>query len=212
MQLIKRTPGIAAVVIVAALAAFLTYEVVASRSAQPRSCACVVTVSLPTVLEGLDERIDAQRALGTLAEGMQAEDEARQLSLRTLRDEFDQIPAGDIDRMEQTTEHLALMALEYQAWRAYATEQLDIEKSLMLRELDRKIVTAITELSQVNQYDVVLLDDSGQELMVNAEAQMPRELQIRQQIMSRRALYTSDAADITDELIERMNNAYDAGS
>ena len=47
---------------------------------------------------------------------------------------------------------------------------------------------------------------------MNAEAQMPRELQIRQQIMSRAPLYTSDAADITDELIERMNNAYDAGS
>ena len=209
MQLIKRTPGVAVVVIVAALTALLTYEVVASRSAQPRSCACVVTVALPTVLEGLDERDEAVRKLRALAEGMELEDDARQASLRAKREELDELPAADLDGREKVTEDLALMALEYQAWRAYATEQLDIEKSLKLRDLDRKIVAAIAELARVNQYDVVLLDDSGQELVVNADAQVSREIQIRQQIMSRRMLYGSPAADITDELIERMNNAHD---
>ena len=59
--------------------------------------------------------------------------------------------------------------------------------------------------------DLVLVDDSAGELGINPQSQLNRETQITQQMVSRRVLYAGDAVDITDQLITRMNNAYQSG-
>jgi hypothetical protein len=46
---------------------------------------------------------------------------------------------------------------------------------------------------------------------VNPESRASRESQVTQQLFSRRVLYADPVVDITDELVERMNNAYKSG-
>ena len=105
-----------------------------------------------------------------------------------------------------------MVALETQAWRMFATEQVDIEASLRLRDLDRSIKSAVTQLAEINGYDIVLVDDSGRELSIDAQSKASREIQVKAQMNARRLLYTNPEVDVTDELIERMNNAFNAGS
>ena len=86
--------------------------------------------------------------------------------------------------------------------------QVDIEKSIMLRDLYKQIKEAVAELANVEGYDLILVDDSGGELGIDPNSQQSREAQILRQITRRRALYSADTIDITDEIIVRMNNAY----
>ena len=60
-------------------------------------------------------------------------------------------------------------------------------------------------------YDFVLMDDTSAELAVNPESKVAREIQVKQQMTARRSLYVNPAMDITDQLIQRMNNAFNAG-
>ncbi len=113
----------------------------------------------------------------------------------------------DVDR-----EKIAMALLQYEGWKRFAVEQLDIEQSLLFRDLDRAINKAIKELCEIEGYDLVLMNDAAKELAINPESQMSRVAQVRQQMTSRRVLYVGPKTDITDELTIRMNNAFKAGN
>jgi Skp family chaperone for outer membrane proteins len=147
-----------------------------------------------------------------MAEKMRAEDADRTKQLEALRRQLDDIPEGDVEARRATEEEIAMVALETQAWRMFASEQLDIEASLRLRDLDRSIKGAVAQFAQINGYDIVLVDDSGRELSIDAQSKASREMQVKAQMNARRLLYTNPEVDVTDELIERMNNAFNAGS
>jgi Skp family chaperone for outer membrane proteins len=207
----KRALGLPAIGLAIAATAIVTHQVIGERPGQPGGCACVVSLNLSAVLEGLNERGEAELELKKMADRMIAEDTQRQESIQALREQATDIPETDETALMALSDRVAQEAITYQAWRLYATEQLDIEKSLMLRDLDRRIEEAVKELAEANGYDIVLLDDSGQALTLNPESKVPREAQVKQQITSQRAMYVSPVADITDELIERMNNAFNTG-
>ena len=73
-----------------------------------------------------------------------------------------------------------------------------------------KITQAVQELAEIEGIDIVLINDAGQQVQTIADSQVARELQVRQQISSRRIIYASPGVDITEQLIVRMNNAYAA--
>ena len=204
-QTIKLTPPSPKkpIVLVGGLIAYQVYAV-----AGPQRATAVVTVDLQRVLDGLNQRAKAQVELDAMREETIAEDEQQQAMLKRLKEELDAAPEAEKDAKR---EEMAMRALEYNAWRAFALERIDIEKSIMLRNLYRSINTSIDKLATANGYDIVLSNDSDAELMINSEAQLPREMQIRQQILGKKVLYRSDLVDITDELIERMNNAFNVG-
>lgn len=208
----KRSLTVPVALLVLGMAGFLTYQVTGQRSGGAGTgCACVVSVNLPAVIDGLNQRAEAVLQLEDLRSRTLAEDEERKTRITQLREQLLEIPEADLDRREEAGEELARVALDYQAWRQFAMEQLDIEKSLMWRELDRVVTEAVAELAEISGYHLVLMDDSGQELGVNPESKISRELQVQQQMTSRRLLYVAPVADVTDELIERMNNAFNAG-
>jgi Skp family chaperone for outer membrane proteins len=170
----------------------------------------VVSVNLPAVLEKLDERVRAELRLKSMAEEMQSEDTEWQEKIKASQAALTDVPEADLAQRQKLGEALALQVLEFEAWRRFATESIDIEKSLLLRDLDNSVKRAISELAAANGYDIVVMDDTGQELAVNPDSQVPRELQVKQQMVARRLLYVNPSVDITDQLIERMNNAFNA--
>jgi Skp family chaperone for outer membrane proteins len=200
-----------ATLLVVVLVALVVHDAIGQRSAALDSTT-VVTVDLRRVIEGLDQRAAAEAGLQAMGQQILDEDQRRQDEIRALVDSIEQLPEDDLDARAAMQDDATLRDLEYRAWRQFAFEQLDIEKSLLLRDLDRSVKDAIKELADTNGYDIVLTTDAAEELMVSAEARASREAQVRQQMISRRVLYANDIVDITDELIERMNNAFNAGS
>jgi Skp family chaperone for outer membrane proteins len=210
MNRLNRSVTLPGVLLVAVLLSLVVHQAIGQRSAALESTT-VVTVDLRRVIEGLDQRAAAEANLQAMGQEILDEDDRRKTELEQLRAELQQSPESDEAARLAMRDELALREFEYQYWRQFAFEQLDIEKSLLLRDLDRSVKDAIKALADANGYDIVLTTDANDELMVSADARASREAQVRQQMISRRVLYANDMVDITDELIERMNNAFNAG-
>jgi Skp family chaperone for outer membrane proteins len=210
MKSMKRKLGVPFGLLCLGLSVIIACQVGASRGATATPTT-VVTIDLPMVFEGLDQRAALETDLAAMRESMRAEETRRQTELDEMQAQWEDIPETDLAARQRMNEEVTLKALEFNAWRAFASEQLDIEKSILLRDLDRNVQAAIKELSELNGYDLVINDDSGQPLAVDSQAKVPREIQVRQQMLARRLLYVNPSVDITDELVERMNNAFAAG-
>ncbi|MBT8485026.1 MAG: OmpH family outer membrane protein [Phycisphaerales bacterium] len=211
MRSIKSVISVPSVLLLIVVAVLVSRDVIGGFAAMARPTA-VVTVNLPRVLEGLEQRAAAVSELTQLADRMRDEDQRHQDEISAMNTELQGLSETDTAAREDLSERAAMRILEYNAWRAFAAEQLDIEKSLRLRNIDRAVKDAIAQLSELNGYDIVLNDDSGQPLTVNSDSKVPREYQVKQKMISRRVLYAESSVDITEELIERMNNAFHAGS
>jgi Skp family chaperone for outer membrane proteins len=167
-------------------------------------------VSLSRVLEGLQQRADAEVELTQKADQIRAEDKRREEEIATLQEQFKHI--NEIEAKQQLEEDIALLGLNYQAWVRFVKDQLDVDRALLLQSLYRSIKAAIQELAETEGYDLVLVDDSQGDLKWSEDSPLNREGQTLQQIAARRVLYASPVIDVTDDLVERMNNKYRAGN
>ncbi len=210
MHSIKRNMNSSGLLLVLVLGAIVTYKAIGQGrgAAMPSR---VATVNLGLVLEGLEQRASAETDLEQMKAKIRAEDEQWTANLQDLKAQLDEMPAANAPARSALEEKTALLALEYQEWRRFKAERVDLEKSLLWRDLFISVQNGARELCEIEGYDIVMVDDSQQELMVNPEAQISREGQVTQQMTSRRILYAGSAIDITDELIKRMNNEFAAG-
>lgn len=201
--------GVAVGLAVTIAVALFAYTAGAARMLRAQPTA-VATVNLSKVLEGLEERGVAERALETLSLSFKAQDDAKVEEIKAQEQQLTDIVDSAAKAAER--DKLELRKLQHLAWQRVKVEQLDIEQSLQLQDLYKKITTAIAELAQTEGYDLVVVDDSSTDFSYNPEARVPRDTQTRQQIIGRRVLWRNDAIDITDALIQRMNNAYKAAA
>ena len=197
---------IAICLLVAVAALGLSFQAgAARRMAAPT---VVATVDINRVREGLSERVDAQAGLMALAQQIETENADRLGKIEELQAEI--TDAVDPASREEIQEELDLNLVRAAAWREYIKQQVDIEKSLLLQDLFQKITEAVGELAEVEGINLVLVSDAGRVVQTISDAKIAREMQVRQQISTRRMIYASPSIDITEQLIIRMNNSYAA--
>ena len=185
----------------------LAYQGGASRVGQPSA---VATVNLAVVMEKLEQKSSAQANLRAMAEKLNDDDKAKKDELTKLQGDLKAM-AEDAPGREALQEKLAMSTLQYQAWAKFSSEKIDIEKALVLEDLYKSIKEAAKQTAVAARLDLVLIDDSQGELTKSADSRISREAQIMQQVAERRLLYANPEIDITDDLIERMNNAFRTG-
>lgn len=197
-------------ILVGVLLAGLVSQAVAMRTmmAQPTA---VAVVRLPDLLNELQQRADAEIELREMATSLDEQDQSKRSELESLRDQVQALPEDDSEERISLTGDLRLKLLQYEGWRRFEFDRLDVEKSLRLRDLYRNVRAAIEQYADANGYDIVIVDDHEAELSLNPQAQASRENQIRQQMLSRRVMHASSSVDITDDLVRQMNNEYNAG-
>ncbi len=218
MKSMKKNLNVSAVVLIAVLLSIVAYQAGANRITSPANPATVAVVNLPAVLEGLAQRSEAEMDLRNMGTAINAEREKRETEIRRLGQEHDQLRRQSIENPDLTPEadaieeRLVYEELRYRAWMEFTSDQVDLEQALILQDLYRVTKRAINQLAETEGYDLVLVDDGQGELMINPESRASRTAQIEQQMLARVMLYTNPAIDITNNLIERMNNAYRAGN
>ncbi|MEE2907584.1 MAG: OmpH family outer membrane protein [Planctomycetota bacterium] len=190
--------------LVAVSALGLSFQAGAAR--RMASPTVVATVDINRVREGLTERVDAQAGLIALAQKIESENTERLGKIEELQTEI--TDTVDPDQRQELQEELDLNLVRAAAWWEYIKQQVDIEKSLLLQDLFQKISDAVAELAEVEGINLVLVSDAGRVVKTVSDAQVARELQVRQQISTRRIMYASSTIDITEQLIIRMNNSY----
>lgn len=215
---LKKHTSVSSGLLIAVLVSIIAYQAGANRAVAPVQPATVAIVNLPRVLNGLEQRSTAEMQVRSMVSEINAERETREAELQRLRSEHTQLRRQARENPETTAdadaaeEHLVLEELRFRAWMQFNNDYVDIEHSLVLQDLYRVVKNAAAEMARAEGYDLVLVDDAEGELTVNPESRVPRTTQVEQQMFARQMLYVSPTIDITDDLIERMNNAYRAGA
>lgn len=215
-RMINRTT----MLLLVALCVFVGYQAAGTRMlASPTS---VAVVQLKKVMDSIQQRAVHDARLKKYQDDVLTEDQRQRDAIEALREKVRTLVGGDVDRARQMataqdaeyirlTEQLELATVNYAAWQRLTYDEIDLEKSLVVQDLYRSVKQQIAALAAAQGYDLVIMDDSQGELQVNPEAQMTRESQLLQQLSLRKVLYASPVIDITDDVIVRMNNAFNAG-
>jgi Skp family chaperone for outer membrane proteins len=212
----KRT-SVVATMILAGIGAAIGYQAFGAAMAGEPTVA--VTVNLGHVIENLTQRADSDARLKKMRDELLAEQDRRQAEVKVMEEKAKGLgeqmkgatEARKLDLESQLLdlqEQAALAALNFQAWQTISAEKVDIEAALTMQDLYRSVKAAAAQMATTNRFDLVLVDDSQGEIITSSEARVSRMDQVRQQIAARRMLYVNPTIDITEDLIQRMNNAY----
>ena len=173
------TINISTMLLVAMLSAVFSHHATASRNAMI-SPTVVVTVNRKLVLDGLNERAEAEAELRAKTEDIGLEDERWKEDMNNLGTQIQAMEDGP-DRNDLIT-RFERMTLDYKGFRRYAESKMDIEKALLYESLYESISRAIAVMAKSEGYDLVIVDDSAAPFTKNANARVSLEVQILQQI------------------------------
>jgi Skp family chaperone for outer membrane proteins len=162
----------------------------------------VVTFNIEKVTTDLTERADAEVQLRDFIMKIEVESKAKFQAIEELSTAMESVSDTDRNTMKESLDQLKLSALSHQR---FSMSQIDIERSLMFRDLYKKIKEAVEIVAQENGYDLVLINDDAREIVVNPKAQVNREFQVRNQIEEKRIVFSSEQIDITEQIVTHMN-------
>lgn len=203
--------GIGITTVGAALLAGLVFVCTApAQGVGNRPPTVVATIDLGRIFSNLNQRSHAEAALNTMGEATRDEDTRRQNEINALIDALPDVTDPAEQRRIENERDLKL--LERAGWLQFTMSEIDIEKALLWEDLFRNVNEAIADLAVQGGIDLVIASDAGRDLTINPDMQVSREAQVQQQIQSRRFFYASPSIDITEDLIIRMNNAFEAGA
>ncbi len=208
MKPVKITLNAPMLAIVLLLGVLVGYEVLAGRSMAPAGPPVVAVVRIEPLFDGLKQRADAKAAVASLVGELETERQRRVEATEALKEEYDN--AVDAKQREEVADKIALATLKNESWSQMAKQQLEIDKAVYLQDLYKKIVEAIDTLALTEGYDLVILDDSSDALPFKRNARAVPQEQVLQQLINRKVLFVNSTLDITEDLIMRMNNQFNA--
>jgi Skp family chaperone for outer membrane proteins len=209
---------LAAAAVVAAVAFGLVGVGIAggTRLAAPTA---VAVVDYNQVLSNLAQRQAMMGEIETMSAAFEAEGQAKVAVMQELFEQMKvydaQATAGELDAAgeaayEALRDEFRRKDLDYKAWEQRSARRLDWEKSYLLEKLFQSVNAEIATVAAASGYDVVLSDDSGIEPQANRR-QPNAEAQLASQMRQRRILYAARTVDISQDVIDRLNNAWNAG-
>ena len=202
-------PGLA---LLAMVSGWIAYGTVARNSMQARQPTVVAVVRLVHVFEGLEQRVQMENDLGTMGAATKAKAEEMQKKINemetAMQDEVDE------QRITALQDELNMAKLRFGAWSQMVQRENDIEVSLRLQSLYTNVRNAARQLALAEGIDLILIDNSAVDTLLgeNLDPKLPREPQILARIEAQRMLYATREIDVTDQLIQRMNNAFRLGA
>ena len=204
-QLQKLTMAFAMTTVIATV---VGYAAVAASS-QMRPPTVVVTFNIEQVTADLTERGDAELKLRELITNIEEEKKSKFKAIEELSNTIESAADADRALLLDNIDKLKLSAISFQR---FASSQIDMERSLMFRDLYKKIKKSVAEVAEENEYDLVLISDNTRELLVNPNAKVSREFQVREQIEVKRIMFASNQIDITEQIVTHMNLEWEKNS
>ena len=174
----------------------------ASMQAQPTS---VAVVNVQEVFNNLKEKTNLEAQMQSRTEKLQQEEQQRRKTIQQLRQDMDVLAPGS-DAYKQKEQQLQQKVIDLQVWTKFKQQQLSVERGLQVEGLYRRTLTSVKKIANEAGYDMVLFDEQSPEFNYDNPKQLLTLIQMR------KVLYASDEVNITDQVIQRMNNEYEAGS
>lgn len=190
-----------AVIVAVALIALAGAGASTAMQAQPTA---VAVADVQAIFNSLKEKTALEAELRSRGEQLQQQEQEKRNAIAQLRQDLGVLNAGS-DAYRQKEEQLTEAAIALRVWAELEQQKLNRERVLQIESLYRQTMDAVAQVAQDSGYDVVLFKESAPEF----DAENPQQLSTLIQV--RKVLYAADSIDITSQVIQRMNNAYDAG-
>ena len=167
--------------------------------------ATIATINVANVINGLDERQARERELQSFITQRSSKLEDLQKQFEIAKGEFDLLPREGAARRNKA-EDLERLRMQIRFESELADALFNARRGEIFAALFEKIDATVAEMARSNGYTLVLSDD--QESMAPSN---PTEQAARAAIYGRRIMYSDGAVDITDELVQLMNNQWKIG-
>lgn len=166
----------------------------------------IATVDLKKLWDELDEQRALQQDIQRLDRDLLEKLQLRKDAVAALQADLDTLEPGSARFLERSGE-LLLAKKDVQAFAEYRFSTIDLHVALNLQEMYWKTNDAVKDLAN-GRFQLILYSDVLTEFRFPESLRLSRTAQVRQQIASRTMLHAEPSIDLTDELIQRMNNAY----
>jgi len=168
-----------------------------NQSARP---ARVGSVDVGKVFQEYQRKKDLDEELKEAQQRMEKEMESRRNQIDSFQAMLDALSQDDPTYAEKTRQ-LLQMQIEYKNWLDMSQADVSREVALWTARVYKDILDMIAEIAQQEGYDVVLYHDT-----FTPRGSDPQV--IREQIASRKVVYVSPAADLTQLILDALNARY----
>jgi Skp family chaperone for outer membrane proteins len=161
----------------------------------------IAIVDVIKVRNGLKEAKSISVEIEEKLRKAEQEQKSRVEEIKQIQEDLSILVPGTTDYKDKQLE-LITKSVEAKAWQEVAKAQLNVEHAVQLEAMYRKIVAASTDIATVHGYDMVL----SKERDINFRNAKPKEIDAL--IALRKILWSRDDMDITDLVIQKMNNDF----
>ena len=182
----------------------VTFTAVTGLYAQGRgsSDCCVACLDVIRIFNEYERQKDLTEEMRAVNQEMQDEEQRRRGQIDTLQATLDAMSDGDPARVKRQREMFQL-SLDYKNWGELMQADMAREIGLWTRRVYKE-ATAVTEtVAQRQGFDLVVYKDQPELIGYDPDA-------LRDQIRSRKLVYASDAVDITQTVLDKLNADYRA--
>jgi Skp family chaperone for outer membrane proteins len=170
----------------------------AMMAAKPTAIAVVDVVKVRNALEEAREvTAEIEREL----QKFQNEDKARIQEIEELRQDLDLLEAST-PAYDEKRQDLLFKMVEARTWQEVKKAQLNSEHAIQLERLYMKIVGAARDIGQLRGFDIVMSAERKIDF-TKANAQ-----EIDALVALRKLLWYTEEIDITEQVIQKMNNDF----
>ena len=189
--------------VVALLGWFASVAIAQESEAPARSTLQVGVVDGQAAFDRLDEKqaieADHRAALTTMQEGLAQ----RRREIKALEDSLRLMTKGEAS-YEQAREQMLQKAAELEAWGKLKQQLLNRELKARLEAVQQKMLAAASELAKEQGFDVVL----NKRAQLTLPAGQAEGGEVVANVGVPIVFFVSDAADLTDRVVERMNSEF----
>ncbi len=161
----------------------------------------VAVVNVQEVFESLEEKTQVETTMKAQLDSLNEQEQDRKKELQALQADLEILAPGTPAFTEKQHE-LERKSIELQAWRGFQTQKLQRERGIQIEMLYRKVIDSIGQVAEQNQYDIVMFKESA----VNFQGAKPEALTALIQV--RKVLWAADDLDLTNNVIQMMNNEF----
>lgn len=183
----------------------VVFTAATSLQAQGRrgsSAGDVACLDVIKIFNEYDRQKDLEAEMKVFREEMQDEMERRRGAIDSLQATLDAMSRDDPTYVKRTREMLQLQ-IDYKNWLDLMQADMAREVGLWTWKIYNEILVVTEELALREGYDMVFYLDQLQLVGYDPET-------VRDQIRSRKLLYASPAADVTQAVLDRLNANYRA--
>lgn len=181
-----------------AIMAWAGAQAASSMQAEPTS---VAVANVQKIFNNLKQRQSLENKAKAHLKGLESQQNSKKQSIKTLQDQLGVLQPGS-KAYSQKQSQLEKEAIGYKVWLNYQKKKISRDSALKVEALYRKVVASVQQVAQNQGYDIVLYADRSPEFHYSNKNQLSAEIRMRQ------VLWASDSVDITDQVVQSMNNHY----